>query len=66
MQLSSYRRNARGSYLGNVGVEVPARTPRHGHSLHLLKSSQLAWDVLCLLSWPEGSGGSMNAIGLTL
>lgn len=34
---------------------MPARTPRHGHSLHLLKSSQSAQDtaVLAWRQWQE-------------
>lgn len=44
---------------------MPAGTPRHGHSLHLLQSRQSAGDTLVLLSWPGGSDRDMNAIGLT-
>lgn len=42
--------------MGDVGVEVPARTPRHGHSLHLLKSSQSARDGqtgTAVLAWSQ-------------
>lgn len=47
----------------NVGGEVPARTPRHGYSPHLLRSGQAARDALLLLSWPEAVAGTGMPLG---